>query len=44
MIQLLDENGELVKIPGTEHPSKYQLPVGALVPFMTAIKPASVTF
>ncbi len=29
---MLDENGELVKIPGTEHPSKvFQLPVGALV-------------
>ena len=31
MIQLLDENGELVKIPGTEHPVSIQLPVGALI-------------
>ncbi len=31
MIQLLDEAGELVKIPGTEHPVSIQLPVGALI-------------
>ena len=31
MIQLLDDAGELVKIPGTEHPVSIQLPVGALI-------------
>lgn len=31
MIQLLDDDGELVKIPGTEHPVSIQLPVGALI-------------
>ncbi|MCD8338935.1 MAG: DNA-directed RNA polymerase subunit beta', partial [Burkholderiales bacterium] len=31
MVQLMDENGELVKIPGTEHPVSIQLPVGALI-------------
>jgi DNA-directed RNA polymerase subunit beta' len=31
MIQLLDANGELVKIPGTEHPVSIQLPVGAFI-------------
>ncbi len=31
MIQLLDDEGELVKIPGTEHPVSIQLPVGALI-------------
>ena len=31
MIQLLDDDGELIKIPGTEHPVSIQLPVGALI-------------
>ncbi len=31
MVQLLDENGEPVKIPGTEHQVSIQLPVGALI-------------